>query len=290
MIPNKWKQYKEVWSVLLEFMLPGALIRNLGKMTSIGMFDGMSVDLGKAVQKLTDKTLLKASRVHPLNVLNAIYVYSGGRSLYTDRYGKPRLTWNPNARISGALEEAFYLSFDQIEPANKRTLIALDVSGSMAWPSAIISGTQIHAREASAAMAMITARQEPVHMITAFSSGIRQLNISPTDGLKSVLNTIARQRADYTVCSKPMEWALQHKIPVDTFIIYTDSETNGGVHVFQALKQYRSKMGIDSKLVVVGMVSNRFTLADPDDDGMMDCVGFDTAAPTIINAFSRGEI
>lgn len=33
-----------------------------------------------------------------------------------------------------------------------------------------------------------------------------------------------------------------------------------------------------------------FTIADPDDPGMLDVVGFDTAAPTVIADFSRGGI
>lgn len=36
------------------------------------------------------------------------------------------------------------------------------------------------------------------------------------------------------------------------------------------------------KLVVVGMVSNGFSIADPDDAGMLDVVGFDAAAPQVI--------
>jgi 60 kDa SS-A/Ro ribonucleoprotein len=48
---------------------------------------------------------------------------------------------------------------------------------------------------------------------------------------------------------------------------------------------YRQKMGIAAKLVVVGMVSNGFSIADPNDAGMLDMVGFDTAAPNIISNF-----
>ena len=43
--------------------------------------------------------------------------------------------------------------------------------------------------------------------------------------------------------------------------------------------------GIDAKLVVVGMASNDFTIADPNDKGMLDVVGFDAATPQIISDF-----
>ena len=34
------------------------------------------------------------------------------------------------------------------------------------------------------------------------------------------------------------------------------------------------------------MVANNFTIADPHDAGMLDVVGFDTAAPTLIADFA----
>jgi hypothetical protein len=83
-----------------------------------------------------------------------------------------------------------------------------------------------------------------------------------------------------TDCALPMLYAAQRKLEVDVFVVYTDSETwFGEVHPFQALAQYRQKTGILAKLVAVGMVPNGFTIADPSDAGMLDVVGFDTAAP-----------
>jgi 60 kDa SS-A/Ro ribonucleoprotein len=39
-------------------------------------------------------------------------------------------------------------------------------------------------------------------------------------------------------------------------------------------------------LVVVGMASNGFTIADPNDSGMLDVVGFDSATPNVISGFA----
>jgi len=38
------------------------------------------------------------------------------------------------------------------------------------------------------------------------------------------------------------------------------------------------------------MVSTGFSIADPNDAGMMDVVGFDTANPGILAQFTRGEM
>jgi 60 kDa SS-A/Ro ribonucleoprotein len=87
-----------------------------------------------------------------------------------------------------------------------------------------------------------------------------------------------------------MRWALTKQVEVDTFIIYTDSETNVGGHPAQVLREYRKRSGINAKLVVVGMTSNGFSVADPNDGGMLDVVGFDSAAPALIADFSAGRV
>jgi 60 kDa SS-A/Ro ribonucleoprotein len=88
-----------------------------------------------------------------------------------------------------------------------------------------------------------------------------------------------------------MIYARKRKIDVDTFVVYTDSETwAGDVHPAEALRDYRRASGIDARLVVVGMVSNGFSIADPNDPGMLDVVGFDTATPQLISDFARGAL
>jgi 60 kDa SS-A/Ro ribonucleoprotein len=87
-----------------------------------------------------------------------------------------------------------------------------------------------------------------------------------------------------------MLYALSRGLSVDAFVIYTDSETWAGqMHPVQALRLYRERTGINAKLVVVGMVSNGFSIADPGDAGMLDVVGFDTATPAVIADFIRQE-
>ena len=55
----------------------------------------------------------------------------------------------------------------------------------------------------------------------------------------------------------------------------------------EALRMYRKQTGINARLIVVGMTATEFTIADPTDPGMLDVVGFDTAAPSLIADFSK---
>jgi len=293
-IPTQWLNEAVVWEALLERMPMTAMIRNLGKMTSLGLLKPFSDAKRLIVRKLRDATALNRARIHPLAVLVAQKIYAQGHG------DKGALKWSPVSAVVDALDEAFYATFQNVEPCGKPVLLALDVSGSMA--GSMIAGSCISAREASAAMALITAATEPEHEIIAFSaaagghggkwgggeSGITRVNLSPRMRLADVIKRVESIPMGGTDCALPMLWAARNKLDVAGFITYTDSETwAGNIHPAQALRQYRSEFVGDAKAVVVGMTSNGFTIADPNDRGMMDVVGFDTTAPAVIADFVR---
>lgn len=279
-IPTHHLNNCDVWMAMLEDMPMTALIRNLGKMSSLGLTKPLSEASKIVCEKLQNEHAIKKAKLHPLAIFNALKVYSSGNSVL----GK--LSWYVDDSIVCALDDAFVKSFKTIEPANKRFLLGIDVSSSMGGHS--ISGMSITAREAAAIMSMATKRTEPYCHTMAFSHKFVDLSISANDSLNEVLRKTSCLPFGATDCALPMIWAMENKISVDTFVVYTDNETHfGKVHPFIALKNYRQKMGIPAKLVVAGMRANQFTIADPSDNGMLDVVGFDTAAPSIISNFAK---
>ena len=105
----------------------------------------------------------------------------------------------------------------------------------------------------------------------------------PDKRLDDVIRKTSNLPFGGTDCALPMLWAARNKLNVSGFATYTDSETwAGNIHPAQALRQYRSEFVGDAKAVVVGMTSNGFTLADPNDRGMLDVVGFDATVPAVI--------
>ena len=292
MVPTELLTHAVVWEALLERMPLTALIRNLGVMGKVGLLVPLSDAVQSVTARLGDRKAIKAARVHPIAVLAALKTYAQGHGM------KGKNTWRPVPQVVDALDRAFYLAFENAPTTGKRVMLALDVSGSM---SARVNGMQyLDCREASAAMALVTAASEPKHMFTAFTagsypsrwsprlgSGLSTLAISPRERLDDVVKRISGLAFGGTDCALPMLEALKHQWPVDLFVIYTDSETWAGkVHPSQALRQYRERTGIAAKLVVVGMASNGFTIADPRDAGMLDVVGFDTATPQVIADFA----
>lgn len=280
MIRTEHKNSRAVWEALLPDMLPGALLRNLGKLTSVGVIAPLSDAAKLVATRFGDATTIRKARLHPLAILSAMRVYAQGHG------DKGSLTWAPNTTVIDALNETFYLAFENVEPTGKSTLLALDVSGSMGC--ATCSGLSLTPREVSAALALVTARREPNCHIVGFSDGVRELAISPRQRLDDVIRSISELPFSATDCSAPMIYAARQGLDVDTFHVYTDSETqHGGIHPHQALREYRNHSGRNAKLAVVGMVSNGFTIAHPDDPGMIDIVGCDTSTPNLLAEFAR---
>ena len=123
--------------------------------------------------------------------------------------------------------------------------------------------------------------------------GYMDATIDPATGLPTMTIADALKLVDMpfssTDCALPMIQALKNREKVDAFVIYTDSETYmGTIHPQAALEEYRRTMGIDAKLIVVGMTSNCLTIADPKDLNTLNLAGFDTATPRIISDFTGG--
>lgn len=297
-LPTELLNDVEIWRELLQEMPPTATLRNLGKMTSIGLLKPLAKENQIVADRLTNAAGLRRARVHPLALLLAQATYVQGHGT------KGKLSWQPVQAIVDALDEGFYEAFQAVEPTGKAIMLALDVSGSMGNGS--VAGSGITPRAASAAMALVTAATEKNTHIIGFTAdraaprrgsfggyhsqnAVTVLPITPRMRLDQVVETISGLPFGATNCALPMIYAIDKGLRPDAFVVYTDNETwAGSVHPAQALVQYRKHTGIDAKLIVVGMTATGFTIADPNDPGMLDVVGFDAATPAIIADFIRG--
>jgi len=283
-LPTEALNRAEVWEALLQEMPMTAMIRNLGNLSKVGLLKPLS-DAEKLVyQRLTDAERLRGAKVHPIQVLSALRTYASGRGV------RSAATWTVSNKTVEALDEAFELSFGAVEPAGTRHLLGLDVSGSMSWGE--IAGVPgLTPSAATAALAVVAARTEPWTAIMGFADSFRDLGINAKDRIDEATRKVSGLTFGGTDASLPMTWALANKVNVDTFVVLTDSETWAGkIQPVQALVKYRQATGIDAKLIVVGMTSTGFTIADPTDAGMLDVVGFDGATPALMAKFAKGLI
>ena len=266
-----------------------ALVRNITRLARMDAFKDMVFATDYAA-RLTDENMIAKTRLHPINYLNAAVVHAEGqvdRSGGWYSYGRNK-NWTTNGRIKDALNEGFHLSFKHVEPAGKRTLLGVDISGSMSQNA---MGLDLSCAQVSAAVAMTVARTEPYAEVRGFSTQFIDLDISAKTPLDTAMRKVSNRTFGGTDASLPMTWAAKRGVEVDTFVVITDNETWAGrVKPFQALKQYRDKTGIPARLAVLGVASTGFTIADPTDRGMMDFVGFDSNAPKALADFSAGRI
>lgn len=305
-IPSTVKANKEIWMKLIEnSSLPiGAMIRNLGAMTSYGVFSktgtSRSDDMYTAyvTRMLTDQETVSRARIHPFSVLEAYTTYNNGHGV------KGKLSWTPVNAVTKALEQCFYLAFKNVIPTGKRILLAMDVSGSMSSP---IMGSSLSCAEAGAALAMQLVRTEADVTTLAFSSvpsevpisraanrykritALTPLPFTRVTSLTQAMRLAQDQNFGATDVSLPFIWALEQGKLFDAIIVTTDNEVNQGEHPCKALENYRLSTKLDTKLVVVGMTATNFTIADPTKGHSMDVAGFDAGASSTISNFIRGS-
>jgi len=313
MLPTEALNDADVWRALIDTgNLPlGALLRQLPKLTRLGLFEKLKDGsrLGVVVNRLTDKEEIERARIHPIAVLTALRTYAVGRSFRGDS------SWTPSREIVVALDKAFYLAFKNVVPSGKKFLIGLDVSGSMGSYIYDAKGnpTALTSRDASAAIALVTAATEPETHVIGFTGGSRGWGsrssiksvgggrygdvvtdldsaVDPARRLDDVINQISGLPFGSTDCSLPMLYALEQGLRPEVFVIITDNETYAGsMQPHQALEKYRKETGIDAKLIVLATEATRNTITDPRDPHSLDIVGFDSAAPALVSAFARGE-
>src|SRR4029077_7838239 len=118
---------------------------------------------------------------------------------------------------------AFYAAFGNVEPAGKRLLLALDVSGSMG--SGLVGGVPgLTPRDAAAALALVTAATEERYELLGFfagkngwktgtkrpgwgKDGLTPLPISPRQRLDDAVKAVSDLPFGGTDCALPMRYA-----------------------------------------------------------------------------------
>ena len=285
-VPTTLFGSKEIWLTLLETMPLEALLRNLGKLTQIGVVSDKHREIGA---RFSNQEEIMKARIHPIKVLVASKVYKNGCG------DMGSLSWTPNIYITTALTELFKLSYGTITPTGQRIMLGIDVSGSMS--SAVLGSRVLTCRDASIAMAHLYLETETNVSAVAFSNTLTDL-IAPSRNqlrrgmtLDQALAATSGMMFSATDCVLPIQHAIKNNLLIDTFIILTDNETYApNEHPQNALVRYRELTGIQAKLIVIGMTGNCFTIADPNDRNTLNLAGFDTSTPEIASMFMRGEI
>ena len=286
MLPTTVLKNPDVWAALLNKMPVNAMMRNLGRMTSIGTLGVFNENNRHITHRMLVDEVLQNDRLHPLTILMALMQYKEGKGM------RGSLEWEPVPEIVDSLDNAFSKSFQFAPATGKRFYVGLDVSGSMVYSGGMMGMPQLTPMVAATCIAMTIARREPNSYISAFCDHMQRVDFTGRSTLAEAVRFVNDELSfGRTNCALPMLDAAEKKIPVDCFVVLTDNETwYGDIHPVQALEKYRREMSIPAKLVVIGMTATKFSIADPNDVGMMDMVGFDSGIPRLLNLFASDGI
>ena len=212
---------KEVWDELIASGKVGymALLRNLRNIVKCG------ANLEPVLATLSDPVQVKKSRQLPFRF------YSAYRTLKNAGMMTPE--------IHKTLEKAMTCSIDNMETLDGRTLIALDVSGSMGQP--ISANSDVCCCDIGAVLAALSTHICEDATVCSFDaasrwSGRNGYQIEKFGKYDSVL-AIADKLSFHgggTDLSLPMKWALNEDVnrgikPFDRVIYISDNECNSGV-------------------------------------------------------------
>ncbi|OUL35111.1 TROVE domain-containing protein [Nostoc sp. T09] len=279
------KMDKQAWQLLFQEMPIGAMLRNLGSLTELGVLRAdESANILRVEAVLNNKEHLRKGRIHPIDVLKALKTYQSGGKL-----GRSQKNWEPVSRIVDILEKAVELSFDVVQPTGKVFMHAVDVSGSMSWSA--VDSVGLSCCEIATAMALVTAKAEKNYMIRGFATEFRELGITAKDSFSSALRKASNQNFGGTDASVAYDWMIKNKFKADVVCFWTDNESwAGSKHPSQALAHYRQKVNPNAKAVYVTLAPYNITLVDPQDPLSWDLAGFDPGTPRIIQMLATGEL
>lgn len=292
-LPTTVLKDPEVWKTLFyNGQLNGqALVRSITRLARIGAFNDMRFTADYA-ERLVDPEMIERTKLHPINFLNAAIVHKDGqydrKGAYSPWNRYRSKDWTSSSKIEDALQEGFYEAFKHVEPANKNTLVAVDVSSSMAASAG--NGLDLTAAQVAAAVSMTVARTEKYSEIVGFAHDIKHLGITPNTRLSDAMRKVQDANFGSTNVAAAIDYARTRKLDIDTFVIITDNEANRGAKPTQALDRYRKATGRDARLAVLAVSATQYSVADPQDKLQMDFVGFDSNAPKVLADFSAGRL
>jgi 60 kDa SS-A/Ro ribonucleoprotein len=279
------KMNREAWQLLFNEMPIGALLRNLGSLTELGVLRAdQKHNLDRVEKVLNDVNRLRKGRVHPIDVLKALKTYESGGKL-----GRSKKTWKPVPRIVDILDKAVELSFDTAEPTGKVFLHAVDISGSMSY--GVVDSVGLSCCEIATAMALVTAKAEKNYVIRGFSTQFVDLGISRKDSFQSALKKASNKNFGGTDAAVAYNWAIKERFKADVICFWTDSESwAGSRHPSKVLTRYRQKVNPHVKAVYITLAPYRITLVDPQDPLSWDLGGFDPGTPRLIQMLATEEL
>lgn len=219
---------KEVWEELIEENLIGymAALRNLRNMINVG-----PANIQKIYDKLSNKEEVLKSKQLPFRFLSAYENLPSGAT----------------SKVRDVLEDACEYSIENLPKIPGKTVIAIDVSGSMNWSFSNKSDTTC--AQLALMLGLMANKLCEEAIVYVFDDKIRELQVSHRSGIiHDALNTTVNGGG--TDLTLPLRRMINNNIVADRLIILSDNEINSSWRGFTKTcqsyaDQYRKKVNPD---------------------------------------------
>ena len=197
---------KEVWEELISSNKLGymALLRNLNN-----IIKAQPDNIDKALSDLVNGDNVRKSKVLPFRFYSA----------YKTLARNARFT----SKVYDALETAIEESVKNIEKLKGKTLIAIDVSGSMCNP--LSSRSDMRYVDVASVIGAMANKLCEESIVVTFDNRLEVVTFSNKNGIITNAKSI-RATGGYTYCNLPIEYILDNKIFVDRVIMLSDDMCN----------------------------------------------------------------
>ena len=281
-VPTELRGMKEVEIALLQDMPVGAMVRQMGRLTAYGLTKNAGAKR-LILDRLGNVEALGKARLHPIAVGMALKVYTGGRGL-AGGSGRSGLTWQPDNKVSEALENAFYGLYDYVEPMGVDVTVAVDNSGSMrgGWS---IRTSPLSPVEKAAMLAMVFVHGEDNVTPLKYDTTAKQWSVRKGTRLEDAIAKVGAAGGTNTTCV--YSYMLKHKVDSNLVVVVSDGESWAGRSSMpEAHAAYIKHVGHSVKGVFIDTEPNTWgTHADPTRPDMLALHGFDATVPQAIRTF-----
>ncbi|MBK9387201.1 MAG: RNA-binding protein [Planctomycetes bacterium] len=200
-------------------------------------------------------------------------------------------------RLRTSLEQALEIATEHVPELPGRTIVAVDVSGSMSSP---VTGhrkgstSTVTCRDVAALFAASILRRNPSARVIPFHDRICDVQLDPRASIPEISSTLQRLPSGGTNCSAVLAHLVQSRGTVDTVIYFSDNESwvdaGEGGRSTAMLAQWRKlrRENPRAKLVCIDLQPYR-TVQAPVADDVIHVGGFSDQVFTVLRAVTAAE-
>lgn len=277
-VPAVRKMTTPIWEALMRQMPYMALLRNLNTLTRAGVF-AKPGNVEYAAGRLSDSRAVAKAKILPFRFFEAYKAYAA------DPAHEPK--------IAEALEAALESSFANMPDLLGTVAIGSDVSGSM---SRLVS-EKGHTRYIDVCgvytASLVKKSADRVVVLPFEFDVVKGIRINRGDSVFTIADRLASISGGGTAVGAPVQFLLDRKITVDTFIGITDQEDwcydrpgfyGRGVRgsFLDLWRQYRAEVAPDARAFLLTIASYRDAVAPQNEPGVHFIYGWSPDVPRYI--------